>query len=72
MNLEFKTYLTDPLLALTADARTKTHLGYAPDFDNSWFKCVSKKIKGSINLGRNSWLLTVVTVNYPRFTLIKV
>jgi hypothetical protein len=72
VNLEFMTYLTYPLLALTADARTKPHLDYAPDFDNSWFKCESKKIKGSVNLGRNSRLLTVVTVNHPRFTLIKV
>ena len=72
MNLEFKTHLTDPLLALTANARTKPHSSYALDFDNSWFECVSKKIKGSVYHGWHSWLLTIVAIDYPRLTLIKV
>jgi hypothetical protein len=70
---EFKTFLIDPLLTLTADTRCKSHLDYTPDFDYSWFKCKAQKIKGPIHLHiRDSWLLTIVAINYLRLTLIKV
>jgi hypothetical protein len=45
VNLEFKTFLVDPLLAGTADGRGNSYLDYSPDLDYSGLKCETKKIK---------------------------
>jgi hypothetical protein len=73
MNLELKTRLIDPLHTLTADARREPQFDSRAGLDNPGLKRVSQKVKRStFLLCRNYLLLIAVTVDYLRFTMIKV
>lgn len=73
MNAELKTCLIDPLGTFSADTRSESQSDSRPGLDHPGFKRVSQEVKRSTFLFcRNYLLMTAVTVDYLRFTLIKV